>query len=164
MNLNLREPFYIPYGKDVSASEFETELPKLFSCAKRDVFMSTGLTSEFYDKEKIRESITSARNRGVEFKIIVDNGAKDPALWLLKEAAVPGSKIALKKSKIKIRHVIVADGKHVRIEEDHYTEEKAKSNMICYDMPLLAKVIRDDLQEIWDDKNCTESLKPNAGA
>lgn len=141
----LKDILGLPYGEDVLPAKLREELPILFSKAKKEVFMSTGLNSDFYNLPEIIESITKKTGQGVLFRIVIDKDGQEPPDWMTKN-----NRIQTRRSTIKIRYVIVIDNK-IAVTNGHIAFR------FCYNVPRLAKVLKDDLQEIWDEY-CQESL------
>ncbi len=152
MIVNIRRVLGLPYGKDVLAKDFKNEIPKIFSLAKKDVFMSTGLYSGFYNEGGIKTSIEKAIYTGVKLRIVIDKDGGKPVDWMKDE--IKNGKIEIKRSTEKIRHIMIIDDKHIRIEDSHpydmneTTSENIK-NRICFNAPHFAEILKEDMEEIW---------------
>ncbi len=124
----------------------------IFSLAKKDVFMSTGLYSGFYDDGDIKTSIKKTIHTGVKLRIVIDKDGGKPVDWMKDE--IKNGKIEIKRSTEKIRHIMIIDDKHIRIEDSYLydmnetTSENIK-NRICFNTPHLAEILKEDMEEIW---------------
>ena len=141
----------LPYWEDVSLTKFKEALLIFFSKAKKEVFMSTRLKSDFYNLPEIIESITEKTDEGVLFRIVIDKDGQEPPDWMTKN-----NRIQTERSTVKILQVIVIDNKHFMIESS------SGSFRICYNVPVVVRVFKDDLQEIWDN-HCEESPAKEVG-
>ncbi len=81
----LMEILGLPYWEDVSLTKFKEALLIFFSKAKKEVFMSTRLKSDFYNLPEIIESITEKTDEGVLFRIVIDKDGQEPPDWMTKK-------------------------------------------------------------------------------
>ncbi len=155
--------FFEPWKTEIhelyGANEFLKEVPKLFDKAKEEILMTTGLSSEFYNKDEVKNALLNATGRGVKIKIIVDGGRKDldkelswPKWdWIVKE--IKSKNIEIKKYKNRIRHMIIVDKIHSRSEEPHSIQEEnfdKRKNKIFYNDPA-AEYIKIMFEGMWDE-------------
>jgi len=146
-----------PSYEECTAEEFSSKVPSLFDRAKSEILISTSGAKDFYEKnEKAKEALKRAIDRGVEIKMLLDEGA-EPVEWILDESQK--GHIQLKRSKERIYHVIVVDGKHTRIETIHDKENyKDAKNTIVYNDIVNGDTFYLEFMKVWNS-NIVEEIK-----
>lgn len=115
-------------------------ITKIISNSNEKVLLVSGaLTHQVYDSQQVKNAISDALNRKVEFDIIVGpNYDKESVLILdtLKNSiwVVP---------EWPERHFIVGDNKHIRYERDHQNLDGSlvANNMVALNMPDIAEYL-----------------------
>ncbi|PKP58448.1 MAG: hypothetical protein CVT88_07320 [Candidatus Altiarchaeales archaeon HGW-Altiarchaeales-1] len=152
----------IPVIESCSSEDFPEKVPNLFNIAKQEILISTDLHPDFYNNESVKASIKAAINRNVDIEILIDKGPHDifKIQWL-KENLDKG-RIKAFYSKDKIRHIIVADGKHIREETTHDRSnyDKAKNDIII-NAGSIAAFTRDTLKLMMSESEPYKTDKTN---
>ena len=112
---------------------------RLFNGAKKAIKIIAGdITSEFYNDDLIISAFQNAINRGVSVEI-----AYDPhrVKGEVSESAISKlSKVKIwKLEKVPDRHMVIIDGKHVRVEQPHDANAVKTPALVCRGAKLLAK-------------------------
>jgi len=129
--------------------EFENPkevIPKLLDKAKKYVWISTGLYPDFYNDSQIQKAITNAAKQVKSFRVLIDGNAKEKlkkVKWLL-ELEKEGL-VEIRQTK-KVRHWMIVDGVHFRLEKPHLEDEMGKKNLIVWNADPAASRI---LTRIW---------------
>ena len=134
-------------------NDTKSKIIGLLDIAKEEICMSTGLNTEFYNDEELRQAIENSTERVKQFRIIVDGyleEKKEKLSWLFD---------LVNKEKIKIRqkigtpHWLIIDGKHFRLEGDkHPSTAIGTKNLFITDMEFaLSEVIQYTFGEWWDN-------------
>jgi len=127
-------------------------ITKVISNSNEKILMISGaLPHQVYDSRQVKDAISNALNRKVEFKIIVGPDYDKESV------------LALDKLKNSIwvapewpkHHFIVGDNKHIRYEKDHQSLDCSlvADNMVALNMPDIAGYLADRFYELKSD--CT---------
>jgi hypothetical protein len=100
----------------------ESSIVTLLNKANVSIWMSSRLNPDFYNREKVKEAFIGAANRTKLFHLILDTGAnldqrKKELPWL--NELIEKGKIAVKQSSKPIRHGLLVDSNHLRMEKEH---------------------------------------------
>jgi len=145
-----------PSIEKCTAEEFSSKVPALFDRAKSEILISTSGAKDFYEEKEVKGALERAIERGVEIKMLLDKDA-EPVEWILNESQK--GHIQLKRSKERIYHVIVVDGKHTRIEDIHDKENyKNAENDIFYNDIFMAEIFYVKFMKVWNS-DIVEEIK-----
>lgn len=128
---------------DCSANREEEDTKKesavLFKKAKNSINIVAGnVNSAFYNDSLIVDAIQSAVERGVNVRIAYDPHALQSRR--VKSAVLKIPKVEVWKLKESPdRHIMIVDGKHVRIEQKHPNGAIRTPAIICRNAGLLAR-------------------------
>ncbi|PKP58167.1 MAG: hypothetical protein CVT88_07790 [Candidatus Altiarchaeales archaeon HGW-Altiarchaeales-1] len=115
----------LKFKRLAGSEQFRKEIPKLFDLAKAEILMTTGLSHEFYNDSAIKNALCNAIAREVKIRIIVDGRKEDRDItselsninWMKEK--IKNRQIEIKKCEREIKHIMVVDKRHSRLEDTH---------------------------------------------
>jgi predicted Ser/Thr protein kinase len=138
--------------KEVINKDPEEDIIELMSAARYEIWMSSRLNPDFYNREKVREAIENAAKRVNKFRLLIDSRAdwqerKSQLPWIAE--LVENGYITVRKSKNPILHWIIIDRKHFRLEKEHVSDI-GTSNLIIWDCDKpIADILQAKFAKLW---------------
>ena len=125
----------------------------LLQMAKKYVWMSSGLNSDFYNDPDIKKAMVDAFGRVNEVKILIEGDVekkKSEVDWFFEEAKKFKEKIRIRQCK-SILHWLIVDGKHFRLEKPHPIGVVGVDNLVVYnvDPPVISEFLMRKFDRWW---------------
>lgn len=124
----------------------------LLERAENYIWISTGLSSEFYNDAELKSAMTEAFKRVREIRIIIDGNAdikKAEVPWLFNIAMEIKQKLQIRE-KERILHWLIVDGRHFRLEKKHYSCEVGTGNIaVCNAFEPIPKILMTEFDKWW---------------
>ncbi|MBA7707199.1 hypothetical protein ES703_116068 [subsurface metagenome] len=121
------------------------ELPPLFERAETAVEVATDFDSRFFDEPRVKDAIEKALANGARVRFLTD-GEVPP--WYGTKA-----KIEIKHIKKLLRHTMMIDSRHARLERPHppgtFGNRFFDIALIFKDFPQLARKLGKDFDQLW---------------
>lgn len=132
-------------------AETKTKIITLFKNAKKYVWMSSALNSDFYNDPDVATPIKEALEKVSEFRILIDGKAKESIEQIEWFAdIVDNEKVKIRELK-GVPHWIIVDGRDFRLEKQHELGVMGTNNVFVRDMEFsLSEVIQFTFEEWWD--------------
>ena len=114
----------------------------LLGRARREVYLSTGLSASFYNDQEVKRAIEEAAGRVRVWWLLLDHyvdvgRAKGELPWLFElfdRAREGGEVFEIRRSLSPVLHWLIVDGKHIRLEKPHRPEDTFRDNLVALDV------------------------------
>jgi phosphatidylserine/phosphatidylglycerophosphate/cardiolipin synthase-like enzyme len=111
----------------------------LMKLANNNVWISSGLTPEFYNDPEVKKAVEEAIERVKTVRILIDGKAEDAkknVSWLFNLPENLKSKVYIKVANpnTELLHWVIVDGKHFRLEKTHPRNTIGNDNLLVYNM------------------------------
>lgn len=139
--------------QEIIEADPEDVIVELFDEARNTVSMSSRLYPDFYNKDRVKQAMEGAAKRVDEFQLLLDANIdlkkrKTQLPWFAKLVEDEG--IEVRKSKRRIRHWMIIDGEHFRLEKMHPKNALKPSNLIVWDaIDPLADMLQEKFRRWW---------------
>ncbi len=148
-----------------SIEEVETVLCELFQAARKDVRLSTGLSSDLFLAQKLQKCITECIERlppgDRPFKVFFDSNTDQRKVDLLKDGWLRNEKVLYERSTARVTHMLIIDSETFRLEERHDPGAPERSNMMVIDAPrFIAKPVLKAFDDIFAQTSHETQPKP----
>ena len=126
---------------------------KLAKMAKKYVWMSSGLNSEFYNDPDIKKAMVDAFERVKQIRLLVEGNVeerKSEVGWIFGESKEFKEKLRIRQCE-RVPHWLIIDGKHFRLERPHPTGVVGVDNLVVYDVcpPAISEILRRKFEKWW---------------
>lgn len=132
--------------------DFSIKISDLIKKAKTSIDMSTSLYPEFYMEDKIKKSIEKSVEKVSTFRLLlggdINRKTRESVPWIF-DLEKKSSNFIIAKTKDEIKHYVIVDNKHLRIEEKHPPNEPGIKNLIVYDAPIDVVMLFKKIYEKW---------------
>lgn len=137
----------------VTSETTKEKIINLLQKAKKYVWMSSGLNSEFYNDPNVKKAMIDAFGQVKQIRILIDGNAaerKTEVSWIFEEAKRSEKKLQIRQCK-GVLHWLIVDGKHFRLEKTHPIGVVGIQNLVVYDIdpPAISEILRRKFGEWW---------------